>query len=159
MQGGAHSPATDRLPLPTILTQGGWCHLVQTLNSVAGLGSASNPGKGGEGKGTSPEMCWWWLAPMSQAKVGLCQWPWGLWETQTGTSPEGQRPVSPWGGIKGSQNAYGAQGQEELLWHRPGWVALQFLLPTADVTSGWDMAAVVSPLALPPSWAQASQQF
>lgn len=83
----------------------------------------------------------------------------GSLETQTGTSPEGQRPVSPWGGIKGSQNAYGAQGQEELLWHRPDWVALQFLLPTADVTSAWDMAAVVPPLALPPSWAQASQQF
>lgn len=104
-------------------------------------------------------MCWWWLAPTSQAKIGLCQWPWGLWGTHAATSREGQRPASPCGRIKGPQNARGAQGQEELLRHRPEWVALWFLLPTANVTSGWDIFAVVSPLTLPPSWAQASQQF
>lgn len=48
-------------------------------------------------------------------KLGLCQLLWRLWEIPAATSPEGQRPVSLWGRIKGPQNARGAQGQEELL--------------------------------------------
>lgn len=93
--------------------QGGRCLLVQALNSAAGLGSGSNPGRGGEGKGTSPETCSPRFAPTLWAKVGLCQWKWqwGLWGTHAGTSREGQRPVGPCQGFKGPKMPSGAPGQ------------------------------------------------
>lgn len=79
------------------------------LNSAAGLGSSSNPGRGGEGKGRNPETCWRRFAPMPWAKVGLCRWKWqwGLWEMHASTSLEGQRPAGLWGVLKGPQKTRG----------------------------------------------------
>lgn len=131
---------------PSPPAQGGRCLLVHTLNSAAGLGLGSNPGKGGEGKGMSPETCWWQFVPVPRAKVGLCRWKWqwGLWETHAGTSREGQRPAGPCGGLKGPKMSAGAPGQcqclpgqEELLQQRQDHATLRFPLPTADAVSSW----------------------
>lgn len=139
----ASSWGTHLFPPPP--TQGGWCCLVQMLNSAAGLGSGSNTGKGGEGKGMSPETCWQRCVPMPWATVGLCRrkWQWGLWETHAGTSHEGQRPAGLCGGLKGPKMPAGAPGQrqclpgqEEQLRQRQDRAALRFPLSMADVASG-----------------------
>lgn len=143
-QGCRVVPATgELLPLPPPPAQGGWCLLVQMFNSAAGLGAGSDPGKGREGKGTSPEAWWWWFVPMCKGWNLPVQMAVGTLGDDCWYHPGRSEASGSVQGIKGPQNASrGPRAGGSPL------VVLRSQRPMRQVAG--DTVVVASPSALPP---------
>lgn len=143
-QGCRVVPATgELLSLPPPPAQGGWCLLVQMFNSAAGLGAGSDPGKGREGKGTSPEAWWWWFVPMCKGWNLPVQMAVGTLGDDCWYHPGRSEASGSVQGIKGPQNASrGPRAGGSPL------VVLRSQRPMRQVAG--DTVVVASPSALPP---------